>query len=256
MKRKIIPWMALLLCLLVAVLPAAGLAEEDDEPSYEIAHDLPTGIEEEDEPSYEIANDLPTGIEEDDEPSYEIAHDLPTGIEELYAYVKTANGKGLNLRAQPSTRGTVIAAIPYGAQVLVTGYYSSSWAAVEYGNHNGYCMTRYLSDTKPRSSGSGSTPVPVPSTTNLETMFSSFGATSYSVIVVPSTPTGYVNLRWAPTKNAPMWGVYRSGSILQVIAEGDGWSQVYEAETGTSGFMMSQYLTRIPEYGTVDSALK
>ena len=67
----------------------------------------------------------------------------------------------------------------------------------------------------------------------------------YTAAVCPSTPTGFVNLRWAPSKNASIEGVRHSGDTLTVLAENTYWAQVYDEETNTCGFMLKSFLKRI-----------
>jgi uncharacterized protein YgiM (DUF1202 family) len=65
-------------------------------------------------------------------------------------YVKTENGKTLNLREEPNTNAKVITNIPYGKPVLVySGFISDKWSHVQYGMFNGYVMKRFLTDKKP-----------------------------------------------------------------------------------------------------------
>ena len=59
----------------------------------------------------------------------------------------------------------------------------------------------------------------------------------------PSTPSGYVNMRWAPSKSTAVHEVYYSGDTLQVIADNGTWCQVYDASRNICGFMMKQFLT-------------
>ncbi|NLG57871.1 MAG: SH3 domain-containing protein, partial [Clostridiales bacterium] len=66
-------------------------------------------------------------------------------------YVKTANGKTLNLREQPDENAKVIAKIPYAAEVQVySDFLGMVWYHVQYGMYNGYVKTEFLSETKPR----------------------------------------------------------------------------------------------------------
>lgn len=102
-------------------------------------------------------------------------------------YVSTGNHKSVNMRADTSTDSTVITTIPYGAAVGFLGLCDNpNWASVYYGNNNGYVMMRYLSTKKPGSSSGSSEP----------SGYQAFTATDYYATVTPSTPNGYVNLRW------------------------------------------------------------
>ena len=68
--------------------------------------------------------------------------------------------------------------------------------------------------------------------------------THYTVVVRPSTPTGYVNLRWAPSKEAKIRTTRYNGDSLRVIAENKSWAQVMDDSTGECGFMMKSFLEK------------
>lgn len=61
----------------------------------------------------------------------------------LTGYVNTSNGGSLNLRKTPSDRAGVLAAIPNGAALTVTGK-GETWCAVVYNGIAGYAMTKFL----------------------------------------------------------------------------------------------------------------
>lgn len=158
-------------------------------------------------------------------------------------YVNTANGKGVHLRSGPSKNDPILMTIPYGARVDSYEYYNNSWGYVSYKGSYGYAMSRYFSSTKP------SAPAPQPTSKPVSTnIFSRFEKTSYYVTVRPSTPSGYVNLRWAPSKSYSIQGTYYAGSVLHVIAQNNTWAQVYDESTDTCGFMMRSFLT-VTAYG-------
>ena len=65
----------------------------------------------------------------------------------MTAYVNTANKGTLNLRAEPSKRGKVLAMIPYRTSLEVE-YVDSTWSKVTYNGQVGYVMTEFLSNGK------------------------------------------------------------------------------------------------------------
>ncbi|MDD3337066.1 MAG: SH3 domain-containing protein [Eubacteriales bacterium] len=153
-------------------------------------------------------------------------------------YVSTANGKGLYLRSGPSKDYDILVTIPYGAMVDSYEYYDGTWGYVSYNGYYGYCMARYLSSEKP-----GGRPSPSPtSTPSGGDLYRSFVKADYYVVVRPSTPSGFVNLRWAPSKNQAIEGTYYAGYTLRVTAQNGEWAMVYDADTNTSGFMMRAFL--------------
>ena len=155
-------------------------------------------------------------------------------------YVSTSNGKSLNLRDYPSKDGNVITSIPYGAKVDSCEYYDSAWSAVSYKGYYGYCMTRYLSSTKPSSKP---TPTPTPSSGGASLSFRNFMDVNYYASVRPSTPSGFVNLRWAPSKSVDIRSTYYAGYSLRVLAQDETWAQVLDETNGICGFMMRSYLS-------------
>lgn len=62
----------------------------------------------------------------------------------MTVYVKTANGGTLNLRSAPN--GTnVLTKIPNGTAIEASNGLGDEWTQVQYNNHTGYVMTKYLS---------------------------------------------------------------------------------------------------------------
>ncbi len=155
-------------------------------------------------------------------------------------YVSTSNGKGLNMRSGPSKDFDVVTTIPYAAQLSSVDYYDSAWSYVGYNGYYGYCMTRYLSSTKPSSKP---TPTATPKPSASTDIYKNFSQTSYYVTVRPSTPAGFVNLRWGPSKTLAVYNIYYAGYTLKVLAQNDTWAQLYDESTGICGFMMRSFLT-------------
>lgn len=156
-------------------------------------------------------------------------------------YVSTSNGKGLYLRSGPSKNDEILTTIPYAARVDSCEYYDSAWSAVSYNGYYGYCMSRYLSSTKPSSKP---TPTATPSPSGSSSIsFKNFVKASYYVTVRPSTPSGFVNLRWAPSKKTEIQSTYYAGYTLRVLAQDGVWAQVLDESSSTCGFMMLDFLT-------------
>ena len=155
-------------------------------------------------------------------------------------YVDTANKKSLNMRSDCTMGDNIIANIPYRAEVTVFEFLAGdAWARVEYNGRTGFVMSRYLSGTRPASgggSGGGSS-----SSTTIS--YKGFTPTNYTAAVRPSNPSGYVNMRWAPSKSTSGHEVYYAGETLQVIADNGTWCQVYDTSRNICGFMMKQFLT-------------
>lgn len=153
--------------------------------------------------------------------------------DDMVYYVNTANKKSLNMRSSTDLGNNILTSIPNGAAVVVYEFLNSNtWAHIGYGGRDGYVMTRYLSLTPPSTQ---------PSTAE-SLSFKDFKSTYYLASVKPSTPSGYVNMRWAPSKSTAVHDIYYSGSTLQVIAESKTWCQVYDTQKNICGFMMKEFL--------------
>ncbi len=154
-------------------------------------------------------------------------------------YVYTENGKPLNMRPTPSTKEKKIMNIPFGAKVRIEYYENNSWARITYNNTQGYVMIRYLVDYKPVKEGTHIV-VAEPA----DNGHAGFKVADYDVLVRASTAGGYVNLRSGPSKKDSVLMRVTDTTLLHVIAEGDGWAQVVDPATNTTGFMMRSFLVR------------
>lgn len=169
------------------------------------------------------------------------------GLANNFMYVVTANGKSLNFRTSPHTHSNnKIGNIPFGAQVWVeTRINGGEWSYITYNNEKGYVMSRYLQANKPTHKPTprptkkpGTTPTPSSSALN----FDKFVTANYTAVVRPSTPSGFVHMRWAPSKQYRVIRDYYAGSQLEIIAQNDTWAQVRDVQTGVVGFMMRAFL--------------
>ena len=168
-------------------------------------------------------------------------------------FVYTQNGKGLNVRSDPSVGDNVIGSLPYGSEVGVERFLDNGWASIVWGGYgSAYVQSRFLQwyapGPKPTPSPT-SKPTAAPSSDNFESAVNSeFRSakmvTPYMVTVRPSRASGWVNLRWAPNKGAEILGTYKSGAQLTVLAELKNWFQVTDPDTGATGFMMKDFITR------------
>lgn len=168
-------------------------------------------------------------------------------------YVNTTNGNSLNMRSRPNTDSYVVVSVPNGSAVTVYWYENSSWAYVYWAGFYGFCSTRYLSTYMPNSQPA---PTPAPAASysaptsssgsavekELKAMFKDFTNYDQYAAVKPFTPTGVVNLRWAPSTSAPVICVYSAGTVLRVIATNGAWCQVLNENTGVCGFISTTYL--------------
>ena len=175
-------------------------------------------------------------------------------------YVYTKNGKPLNVRSSMSTAddSNVIGSLKYGTKVITYGH-ENGWAIIDYGNTAGYIMYRFLVKEKPAPyTGSGSSSSGNTASTQKKTGFSTKDAstvtqlntlvasaktvTPYTVTVRPARASGWVYMRWFPSKSAEKLASFSANYELTVIAELKDWYQVSDPETGKVGFVYKSYV--------------
>ena len=64
-------------------------------------------------------------------------------------YVRTPDGKNLNLREEPDANARILAKIPYGSQLLVYSDFIGLWVHVQFGMYNGFVKPEFLTDYPP-----------------------------------------------------------------------------------------------------------
>ena len=190
---------------------------------------------------------MPAALGEDNTPS----------DSEGYYYVYTENGKGLNVRATPG--GDVVGSLKYGTRIYCyyrdggTGWalidYSYNMPGVGYGTYACFISSRYLRKSKPPArSGSDASSKPAAATDTAEDMNAEFRSARkvdpFSVTVRPSRASGWVNLRWAPSKSAEIMATYKANEKLLVIQELKNWYQVEDQDTGDVGFISKQFVAK------------
>lgn len=177
-------------------------------------------------------------------------------------YVNTPNGGSVNLREGPALDDAILTTVPYGAPVEVLEWLLGGSAVnVSYNGYFGYIQIRYLTEYQPAPNpdpwptfvpAPTYRPVPAPTQTpsgggtslerQLAQMYAGFRTSSYEAIVVPSTPSNFVNLRWAPSKSAPVRAQYWANDILEVLNDNGTWAEVHDPRTNTYGYIMSGFL--------------
>ena len=191
----------------------------------------------------------------------------PAGTAVMYVY--TENGKGLNVRKAPYVGNNIIGLAPYGSAVTVLRFMDNGWACIQWRQYTeAYVQSRFLQWTDPNAytvtPQPTATPTPYlvtaapyyyttpePANTYTDTLVilnaefrTARIVTPFTVIVRPSRASGWVNMRWAPSKDTEVLATYRSGAQLTVIAETQSWYQVVDQNTEATGFMMKTYTTR------------
>ena len=192
---------------------------------------------------------VPAALAEDDTPSSSAG----------YYYVYTENGKGLNVRF--TAGGEIIGSLKYGTRIYC--YYrdgGNGWALIDYtynnptygyGTYAAYVSSRYLRKNKPEpyaggsSSSSSSSASASDAVSEINAEFrSAKNVTPFTVTVRPSRASGWVNLRWAPSKSAEIMATYKQNDKLLVIKETKNWYQVEDQDTGDVGFISKQFVVQ------------
>ncbi len=138
----------------------------------------------------------------------------------------TVNTNGLNLRSQPSTSSGVVAVMPNGAGVTLTGQRQNGFVSVTYNGRSGWAYESYLTI--------GGTPAPSPSPSP------SPGTPSPGSGLAVTTTS--LNLRSSASTNSSVLAVMPSGAQVQLtgVAQNGFYQVVYN---GRTGWASAQYLT-------------
>lgn len=171
---------------------------------------------------------------------------------ETTAWVKTNNGKGLNMREEPNKNARIVKVLDYGTQLIVHEFIDG-WALVEpadWSMSNPFWVsTNYLvySDPGPRPTTRPTarpTSRPIDDDDTLRTLDSvckkiKYLSEPYHAVIKTSRPTNFVHLRWYPNTSARYIEEYLCDTEILVLAEGGKWSQVQIADDGYVGFILS-----------------
>ncbi len=174
---------------------------------------------------------------------------IPAAMADYYMYVCTGDGRTLNAREYPNTDAKVVGNLKYGEQVYVSADLGNGWTRLNAagGYTYLYVQSRFLVFDPP-----GPKPTPKPGGKTSGTPQSEIDAefkaarivNPYAVETRNARATGVVNMRWAPSKKAPLIEAYKNGASLTVIAELKDWKQVMDEETGAVGFIRQDFLVR------------
>ena len=183
----------------------------------------------------------------------------------MVMYVYTDNGQGLNVRSAPRVANNIIAVAPYGSRMQVLRFLENGWASVVWDRFGeAYVQSRFLQWDEPAplyTAAPSPRPTVIPTavptaapytptyTDTLAVLNAEFRTARlvapFVVSVRPSRASGWVNMRWAPSKDTEVLATYRSGAQLTVIAETQSWYQVTDPNTEATGFIMKNYVTRL-----------
>ena len=172
-------------------------------------------------------------------------------------WIKTKNGKPATARSEPDVNSTWVGEFAYGTEVYTMGTAPVN-GYTELSNGGGmWVLTRFLVDYQPGpyvpSSDSGSSGKGGKSSSNSggdvqSAIYNEFKAAKwvepYTVVTYHNRSSGIINMRYAPSKNAPLVESYRPGELLEVICELKDWIEVQDPETGKVGYIRHDFLQR------------
>ena len=170
-------------------------------------------------------------------------------------YVVTDNGRGLNVRSSPYLGNNVIGLALYGEKVDVLRFQDDGWACILWNGYEAYVQSRFLQwyapspVVTPAPTAAPVYPTVAPAYTDTLAVLNAEYRTArlvtpFAVTVTPTHTNGWVNMRWAPSKDVEVLATYRSGAKLTVIAETQSWYQVADPDTDATGFIMKTYVKR------------
>ena len=171
-------------------------------------------------------------------------------------YVYTKNGKVLKVRSSMSTKddSNVIGTLAYGQKVVTYGGNFNGWTLIDYGDGWGdaYVMYRFLSKTKPEPYNPSANPTQEPTGDPIKAastviqmndlVASARYVTPYTVVVRPTRASGWVYMRWFPSRSAKEVATFNGYHELTVIAELKDWYQVSDPDSGRIGFVYKSYV--------------
>ena len=153
-------------------------------------------------------------------------------------WVVCADGKRLNVRYQPSRSSRLLYRIDNGDSLTVLHDEPTpeGWAMVRKGNKQvGYVMTKYLKANKPGKY----------ELRERDDDFVAVGTYKVTARALNSRTDESVGLRVKPTKKSTAIRRLMAGDTLDVIAVGKTWSQVRDPQTGATGYVANDYISRM-----------
>ena len=170
-------------------------------------------------------------------------------------YVKTANGKSVNVRSAPSKDAEIIGTVKYGGQVQMDWSYAGNdgWTKVFWGARgDGYIMSRFLTDTNP-----GKAPTPSKDSQKKkeaetekqklanEQKSEKAVAEYFYIAVRPTRVSGWVNFRKGPSKTTARISSFGDGKELLVIGETTNWYKARDLVTNNEGYIHKSYTSKL-----------
>lgn len=150
-------------------------------------------------------------------------------------WVNCANGKTLNLRDEPSTKGGLVTRLECGTKVHVDYNAGNGWVAVSSYDWSGYVQVKFLVAQKP-----GKFEI----TERDDNFVKVKNPYTVTAKALNNKSDRSVGLRVQPNKTSKAIRRLAAGDKLQVVARGKTWSKVVDLQTGKTGYVANDYIVR------------
>ena len=151
-------------------------------------------------------------------------------------WVNCSNGKTLNLREEPRAGARIITRLECGTKVQVDYDAGNGWVAVSSYNWSGYVQSKFLVASKP-----GKFEI----TERDDNFITVPNPYTVSAKALNSKSSRSVGLRVSPNKTSRAIRRLNAGDQLQVVAKGKTWSKVIDLQTGKTGYVANDYISRV-----------
>ena len=183
----------------------------------------------------------------------------------MVRWVKTDNGKGLNLRASPDKNAEILEVLPYRMQVFVCEINKNgTWSHISMERPNGkgfgdiidgWVMTSFLVKKDPGKYNPPKKDDPADEGPTFNDINSAARAIKYvdipyQAVIKTKNPANYVHLRWFPSTSANYIEKYLCDTEITVLAESKTWAQVQINSEDTPsyvGFILKNNVEPLPE---------
>ena len=183
----------------------------------------------------------------------------------MVRYVKTNNGKGLNLRAAPDKNAEILEVLPYRMCVYICEINSNgTWSHVSMERPNGrgfgdvidgWVMTSFLTKKDPGKYTPPKKDEPIEEGPSFNDINSAARAIKYleepyAAVIKTKNPANYVHLRWFPSTSAAYIEKDLCDTEITVLAESKIWAQIrIDSEEGPSytGFILRNNVDPLEE---------
>lgn len=167
---------------------------------------------------------------------YGAPHLTPRALADPAPTASVSSPEGLNLRSGPGTTYDVVAVMPNGAVVTISGAASDNWLPVTYTDKSGWADSAYLSQPQAAAATTPTPPATASSAPASPPTGSSSGTQTATVL-----PTDGLNQRSSAGTSSTVLGVLPGGAAVTLLGSPvNGWVQV--SYNGTSGWVDASYL--------------